>query len=54
MHEFDQQCAAMLRGLATVVPVQLLKLFSWQELETQVCGRGVDLQILKVGISNYL
>lgn len=48
LREFDLQCAAIRRGLATVVPVRLLSLFSWHELETQVCGRGVDLQVLQI------
>jgi len=44
--EFKQQCAAMRRGLACVVPYALLSLFTWNELEAQVCGRSqmnVDL-----------
>ena len=45
-NEFKPQCAAMRRGLACVVPYALLSLFTWGELETQVCGRAtmnVDL-----------
>jgi hypothetical protein len=48
--EFSLQCDAMRRGLASVVPQALLSLFTWRELETQVCGRGVtldDLELLK-------
>jgi len=42
--EFAVQCAAMRRGLSMVVPVQVLSLFSWRELEAQVCGRGITLE----------
>jgi len=45
-NEFKEQCAAMRRGLACVVPYALLSLFTWNELEAQVCGRSqmnVDL-----------
>ena len=39
MEEFKTQCEAIRRGLATVVPYPLLSLFTWQELEVEVCGR---------------
>eukprot|EP00941_MAST-03F_sp_MAST-3F-sp1_P002517 g2517.t1 len=46
--ELDQQCAAMSRGLATQVPLALLSLFCWQELELMVCGRReVSMRLLK-------
>eukprot|EP00118_Oscarella_pearsei_P022139 m.252837 g.252837 ORF g.252837 m.252837 type:complete len:501 (+) comp40356_c1_seq2:12583-14085(+) len=38
LHEFDVQVAAVREGLAKVVPVPLLALFSGVELETMVCG----------------
>jgi len=41
LNEFSNQCASIRRGLATVVPQSLLSIFSWQELEVQVCGRGI-------------
>jgi len=44
LNEFSVQCAAIKRGLATVVPVSLLSLFSWKELEAQVCGRGITIE----------
>ena len=34
--EFDAQVSAIRRGLATVVPYQLLSLLTWDELELQV------------------
>jgi hypothetical protein len=39
--EFRAQCDAIKRGLATVIPYSLLSLFTWEELEVQVCGRPV-------------
>jgi len=39
MNEFQVQCDAIKRGLATVIPYPLLPLFTWQELELLVCGR---------------
>jgi len=48
LKEFSAQTAAMRRGIATVVPYQLLSLFTWQELEAQVCGRGsMDVSLLQ-------
>jgi hypothetical protein len=39
---------AIKRGLATLVPLRLLPLFTWQELEMMVCGkREVDVDYLK-------
>jgi hypothetical protein len=38
LHEFDKQVAAIERGMAEVVPMRLLQLFSWQQLETLVSG----------------
>lgn len=46
LNEFKVQCEAIRRGLATVVPYPLLSLFTWHELEVEVCGRpkmNVDL-----------
>jgi len=46
-HEFDKQCAAIRRGLATVVPYTLLSLFTWNEMEIQVCGRpAMNIELL--------
>ena len=41
LHEFDMQVAAMRRGLADVLPMHILQLFSWQQLETLVAGNPV-------------
>eukprot|EP00483_Globobulimina_turgida_P001790 UN01792 len=48
LHEFDTQINAMRRGLATIVPISLLPLFTWRQLELMVCGkREIDVQLLK-------
>lgn len=36
LHEFDEQVAAVREGMARVVPVPLLSLFTGYELETMV------------------
>lgn len=42
------QLQALRRGLATVVPIQLLRLWSWRDLQERVCGiSDVDLENLK-------
>ncbi|CAB3977789.1 E3 ubiquitin- ligase HECTD3-like [Paramuricea clavata] len=38
MHESEEQVNAIRHGLAKVVPVSLLGLLTWQELELKVCG----------------
>lgn len=53
LHEFDVQVEAIKIGLATIVPIHLLSLFTWQELEMSVCGkREIDLRLLKEN-TNY-
>jgi len=47
-HEFDAQVAAIRKGLSAIVPVQLLSLFTWQELEIMICGKcEIDIDFLK-------
>jgi hypothetical protein len=47
-HEFDMQCAAMLKGLCQLIPPRSLPLFSWEELENLVCGsKTVDVLLLQ-------
>eukprot|EP00455_Lapot_gusevi_P053295 TRINITY_DN828_c0_g1_i6.p1 TRINITY_DN828_c0_g1~~TRINITY_DN828_c0_g1_i6.p1 ORF type:complete len:913 (+),score=475.06 TRINITY_DN828_c0_g1_i6:344-2740(+) len=45
LNEFNEQCHAIRRGLATVVPYQVLRLLSWRELENQVVGSTMDLEL---------
>lgn len=34
--------------MATIIPIQLLSLFTWQELELNVCGKNkIDIQLLR-------
>ncbi|KAK7864133.1 hypothetical protein R5R35_007650 [Gryllus longicercus] len=48
LHEFDEQVAAVREGMARVIPVPLLSLFSGYELETMVCGSpDIPLNLLK-------
>merc|ERR1712146_450897 len=46
---FDRlQLQALRRGLASVVPIQLIRLWSWRDLQERVCGvPEVDLENLK-------
>jgi hypothetical protein len=44
--EFDRQIAALARGLDSVVPLRVLQLFSWQQLEVLVSGDPrVDIEL---------
>lgn len=48
LHEFDQQVTAVREGLAKVVPLPLLHLFTGSELETMVCGsQEISVDLLK-------
>ncbi|XP_060089857.1 E3 ubiquitin-protein ligase HERC2 isoform X3 [Heteronotia binoei] len=48
LHEFDEQVTAVREGMARVVPVPLLSLFTGYELETMVCGSpDIPLHLLK-------
>jgi len=48
LNEFKEQVAAMRKGLGTIIPVQLLPMFTWQQLERLVCGkREIDISLLK-------
>jgi hypothetical protein len=48
LREFDTQVLAIKKGLATIVPVQLLPLFTPRQLELMVCGAGhIDIAYLK-------
>ena len=48
LREFKSQVGAMLHGLSQLVPARALRVLSWSELETQVCGvREVNLRLMK-------
>ena len=36
--EFEAACAAMRRGICSIIPERALRLFTWRELEVMVCG----------------
>jgi hypothetical protein len=38
INEFSVQCAAIRKGMATVLPSAMIQLFSWQEMERLVRG----------------
>jgi hypothetical protein len=43
-----EQVENMRKGMATIIPIQLLSLFTWQELELNVCGKNkIDIQLLR-------
>mmetsp|Transcript_40591 Transcript_40591/g.65991 ORF Transcript_40591/g.65991 Transcript_40591/m.65991 type:complete len:461 (+) Transcript_40591:3-1385(+) len=46
--EFDVQIDSMRRGMACVVPFALLGMFTWEEIEREVCGeRKMNIDLLK-------
>lgn len=48
LREFAPVCAAVLRGVATILPAPTLALFTWRELRTLVCGKPtVDIDLLR-------
>lgn len=48
LHESERQYAAIRRGMSTVVPLNLLNLFSWKQVESMVCGApDIDIEVLK-------
>jgi E3 ubiquitin-protein ligase HERC2 len=47
MHEFDVAAGFLRQGLGMVVPLRLLHLFTWMELESLVCGTpDIDIDLL--------
>lgn len=48
LHQIDTSLFAVRDGFASVVPAAVLPLFTWEEVELQVCGRpGVDIDLLE-------
>ena len=43
MHEIDLQINEMMDGLGEVVPLNALRVLTWQEAEVLACGRQVGL-----------
>ena len=48
LHEFDSQAQAVRNGLSTIIPIRLLSLFTWEQLEVMVCGKPeIDVKLLQ-------
>ena len=48
LHESDKALFAMRDGLVSIIPVSLLPILTWWELELLVCGKdGVDIDLLQ-------
>ena len=48
LSESERQYAAIRKGMSTVVPLNLLNLFSWKQVESMVCGAAdIDVEALK-------
>ena len=48
MTETELQTRAVERGMADILPLPLLRLFSWEQVERLVCGRReIDLALLQ-------
>jgi len=47
LNEFSVQCEAIRRGMATVVPMALVSLMPWSQLEQRIAGSSVDVDMLK-------
>jgi hypothetical protein len=53
INESNLQISTIRKGLELVIPAGLLKLVSWKELETLVCGKPIiDVDLLKMN-TNY-
>lgn len=47
LSEFQQQCGALIRGMAAVVPSSWLVMLSWRQLETQIAGSPfINIELL--------
>ena len=48
LFESERQIEAIREGLATIVPLDVLSLFTWREVELMVCGSPeIDIELLK-------
>jgi len=48
LHESDMQVAALRDGLATVVPIEVLSMFTAEELDSLICGKpDFNVELLK-------
>lgn len=52
-NESSNQFKAIMEGIDFVIPLDLLKLFTWEELETRACGdKIIEVEKLK-NITTY-
>ena len=48
LHEVDRQLQALRQGFGRIVPLKILELFTWQQLEVLVAGEpSIDLAYLR-------
>lgn len=48
LNESRRQMASIRKGLNQVVPVRILSLFTWSDLEVMVCGQAnIDIELLR-------
>ena len=48
LREYDFACDAIRRGLATVIPIHMLNIFSWNKVEELICGQAtIDVKLFK-------
>ena len=48
LREYDFACGAIRRGLATVIPIHILNVFSWDKVEELICGQAtIDVKLFK-------
>ena len=48
LHEFDLQIDALARGIASIVPIDVLSIFTWKQLEVLIAGNPeIDLDLLR-------
>jgi len=53
INEYDFACNAIRRGLSTVIPINLLNIFSWQKVEELICGQSqIDVKLFQQ-MTNY-
>ena len=51
LHQWDEQMKCVISGLSTIVPIDALQLFTWEELELRVCGDRYgtcDMQLFRM------
>lgn len=48
IHEFKDQVNAIIKGISSIIPLDILLILNAEEIETRICGlRSVDINLLK-------